>query len=113
MLSLPSLRSLCSPKKARRVWPRSSPTAPAALLGAALLALHATPARAQQLHVVPAALSDLEGPSSFGVPGVSHSALRIQIVIGASELTPVAGRSLTGLWLRRDKIGRASCRERV
>jgi hypothetical protein len=102
MLSLPSLRSLCSPKKARRVWPGSIPTAPAALLGAALLALHATPARAQQLHVVPAALSDLEGPSSFGVPGVSHSALRIQIVIGASELTPVAGRSLTGLWLRRD-----------
>lgn len=94
------MRSLRSPHAAR-------PTPAAArtpLLSAAALWLAATaaPLAAQQMHVVPAALADQEGPASFGVPGPAHNALRIQVIVGASELTPLVGKSLTGLWLRRD-----------
>lgn len=94
------MRSLRSPTAARS-------TATAALhprLAAATLALLAVPVTvaAQQIHVVPANLTHQEGSSSFGVPGPAHRALRIQVIIGASELVPLIGKSLTGLWLRRD-----------
>jgi hypothetical protein len=98
--------SLCSPSAARptsaAAWTPLLHAAP--LLAAAVLWLAATsaPLAAQQMHVVPAALANQEGPSSFGVPGPAHSALRIQVIVGASELTPIIGKSLTGLWLRRD-----------
>lgn len=81
---------------------RGAPQAPRFVALWTSLALATTPIAAQDLHVVPTGLAHAEGPSSFGVPGVAHGALRIQIVVGATELTPLVGRSLTGLWLRRD-----------
>ncbi|MDA0375409.1 MAG: hypothetical protein O2865_16620 [Planctomycetota bacterium] len=94
------MRSLRSPTAAR-----STATAALKPLFAAAAVSMLAPAptvTAQQMHVVPADLASQEGTSSFGVPGPAHRALRIQVIIGASELVPLIGKSVTGLWLRRD-----------
>lgn len=94
------MHSLRSPTAARS----AATTALRTLVAAAAVSMLAPVATvtAQQMHVVPLDLANQEGSSSFGVPGPAHRALRIQVIVGASELVPLIGKSLTGLWLRRD-----------
>lgn len=65
------------------------------------LFLFATGAVAQQMHVVPAGATDSEGNSATWLPGCGRSGAK-QILVGASHLQPLLGRTLTGIAVRRD-----------
>lgn len=56
---------------------------------------------AQGLHVVPNSWASTEAPSMLATPGAGISE-RQQILIDASELSPLLGRRITGLVFRRD-----------
>ena len=52
-------------------------------------------------HVVPAGRDAVDGPSIGAFAGASDL-MRQQFVIAETHLQPLIGRSLTGLWMRRD-----------
>jgi hypothetical protein len=55
----------------------------------------------QQHVVVPSWLTSAEGPHSVGIAGFAATR-RQQVLIDASHLQGLAGRTITALWFRRD-----------